>query len=102
MMAWVGRELGLCLFPPLRLVRGDLDLPRVPMAAHSGSGLARSAIPLCPHRHSVLAPRLPVGWRPLGGLAEVGARVGRIVFCTQRPSLLLNSGRRAVVPLVAG
>ena len=102
MLAWVGRELGLYLLPPHRLSRGDLDLPQVLRAVNVGGGLARSTTPTFQRRLSVLDPRLPAGWRPAGGLADVGSQVGRIVFCTQRPSLLVNSDGHAGLQLVVG
>ena len=90
-----GRGLGLCHLRRPGLDQSDLDRPRVGKVVDGGLGLARSTLPGRRRFLPALASRLPGCWRSLVELAGLGHSAGRIVFCTQRPSLLLNSGRHA-------
>ena len=96
-MAWGGRGLGLCPLTRRWSVVGDLDLPQDGEVAVGIRGLVISTLPARPSILAVLAPRLPVSWRPDEGLAVLVVLAGRIVFCTQRPSPLLNSCYRALL-----
>ena len=96
-MALGGRGLGLCPLTRRWLILGDLDLPQDGEVAVGIRGLVISTLPARPSILAVLAPRLPVSWRPDEGLAVLVVLAGRIVFCTQRPSPLLNSCCRALL-----
>ena len=101
-MALGGRGLGLCPLTRRWSVVGDLDRPQDGEVAVGVRGLVISTLPARPSVLTVLAPLLPVSWRPVEGLAGLVELAGRIVFCTQRPSPLLNSCCRALLASGSG